>query len=1002
MNAPVAIASQLLHSLSNEHPGTTATLKEMEMLEKFLDISREEEIGEGPIATKLIFLISSNRLCNETWIASKPAARWTQSILRLTKSLLKEKSLADPFHEHQKHTTFKQFIDTIANQYLMNVNESVFIQNATLAMNIIYRLSHSGRYASLFVDARTHKAVLPLLQSREMIVLQAVLEVLGRLSDWNELCRLDLCQSTAIDVCLQMAAESDLLTQKLCISLLRILACEGNAREQIKIYDGIPLLVSLLSMRNSRLQWHVAWTLAQLADDQECSLEIGQRGAISVILSELSLQQPPQRAVTDWISMLTGLCALLAQLCQTDSNEVLIIRNNGLYTIGQCMLLPLRHSFLFENSQFEPFLCSSFRVLRLLFSLERNRHFFKKVFDPEMFGKFIDVGHYVQDLTEYQELAYDFMKLMKEASMTDSILTAWDTLNQDKAPLGEVGEYEMLQQLGAGAFGCVYTVRKKTSPMQFYALKEIYMMESREMSPDKSFGDIISEVRIIKQQLRHPNIVRYRRIFVENQRLYIVMDLIDGASLKDHIHSTAEKKSRFAEPRVWNILVQLVLALRYLHKEKRIVHRDLKPNNIMLGDGDRVVITDFGLAKQRGAEYLKSAAGTIVYSCPEIVQNMPYGEKADIWSLGCSIYELCNLHPAFYSQNMLKLTMLIVEGTYEPVLATYSNRLRELIAACLDANDKNRPDIVQVGEYMVERLMKALDDQIRGSYKKAKEDASSSMHVSSSTLSFTASTSTDRDKKMSTAAAFTRSDSLNSSSNSEVLSASIREVRERDKKESKRVKLPMINNSVEKIGSEKKTVRIAGSKLKSLSAGSRTSLSNSLPRIGGLSGNGSLMNVNAGQPTSSLDVHASSHRRASSSSVAERSQRLIALRSHVLRPISDPVLHMLEVLHQLVLVCDLPPREGVDHKRRLLNNFRRKLFAKNAPSESIKIHLRKLSMESLDKVEMDLGYADFRVVLIDLPLYADSTDDKLTRVTYEQVARILQLVFTEAFPEARK
>lgn len=75
------------------------------------------------------------------------------------------------------------------------------------------------------------------------------------------------------------------------------------------------------------------------------------------------------------------------------------------------------------------------------------------------------------------------------------------------------------------------------------------MMESREMSPDKSFGDIISEVRIIKQQvsqmirymirlcpdkyllycqLRHPNIVRYRRIFVENQRLYIVMDLIDG------------------------------------------------------------------------------------------------------------------------------------------------------------------------------------------------------------------------------------------------------------------------------------------------------------------------------------------------------------------------------------------------------------------------------------------------------------------------------------------
>ncbi|GMS91566.1 hypothetical protein PENTCL1PPCAC_13740, partial [Pristionchus entomophagus] len=477
---------------------------------------------------------------------------------------------------------------------------------------------------------------------------------------------------------------------------------------------------SLLSVRNSRLQWHVAWTLAQLADDVECSIEIGQRGAIAVVLSELSLQHPPQRAVTDWISMLTGLCALLAQLCQTDSNEVLIIRNNGLYTIGQNMLLPLRHAHLFDNQQFEPFLCSCFRVLRLLFSMERNRHFFKKVFEPEMFGQFIDVGHYVQDLAEYRGLAQDVIRKMEESDSPQKLMAAWDTLNQEKEPLGEVGEYEILQQLGAGAFGCVYTVRKKASPMQFYALKEIYMMESKEIAPDKSFGDIISEVRIIKQQLRHPNIVRYRRIFVENQRLYIVMDLIDGASLKDHIYSTSEKKARFAEPRVWNIIVQLVLALRYLHKDKRIVHRDLKPNNIMLSEGDRVVITDFGLAKQRGAEYLKSAAGTIVYSCPEIVQNLPYGEKADIWSFGCCIYELCNLRPAFYSQNMLKLTMLIVEGTYEPVLDTYSDRLRELIAACLDANDKNRPDIVQVGEYMVERLMMALDDQIRASYKRTR------------------------------------------------------------------------------------------------------------------------------------------------------------------------------------------------------------------------------------------------------------------------------------------
>jgi NIMA (never in mitosis gene a)-related kinase len=69
------------------------------------------------------------------------------------------------------------------------------------------------------------------------------------------------------------------------------------------------------------------------------------------------------------------------------------------------------------------------------------------------------------------------------------------------------------------------------------------------------------------------------------------MELIEGAPLGEHFNSLKEKGEKFQEDRVWNIFIQLTLALRYLHKDKGIVHRDLTPNNIMLGENDRVTIS---------------------------------------------------------------------------------------------------------------------------------------------------------------------------------------------------------------------------------------------------------------------------------------------------------------------------------------------------------------------------------------------------------------------------
>lgn len=78
-------------------------------------------------------------------------------------------------------------------------------------------------------------------------------------------------------------------------------------------------------------------------------------------------------------------------------------------------------------------------------------------------------------------------------------------------------------------------------------------------------------------------------------KLYVVMELIDGAPIGEYFNSLKEKNGGFTEKRVWNIFIQIVLALRYLHKEKHIVHRDLTPNNIMLSDNDHVTISKFGV-----------------------------------------------------------------------------------------------------------------------------------------------------------------------------------------------------------------------------------------------------------------------------------------------------------------------------------------------------------------------------------------------------------------------
>ncbi|XP_019666368.1 serine/threonine-protein kinase Nek10 isoform X14 [Felis catus] len=345
--------------------------------------------------------------------------------------------------------------------------------------------------------------------------------------------------------------------------------------------------------------------------------------------------------------------------------------------------------------------------------MERNRPLFKRLFPTDLFEIFIDIGHYVRDISAYEELVSKLNLLVDDE--LKQIAENIESINQNKAPLKYIGNYAVLDHLGSGAFGCVYKVRKR-SGQNLLAMKEVNLHNPAfgkdKKDRDSSVKNIVSELTIIKEQLYHPNVVRYYKTFLENDRLYIVMELIEGAPLGEHFSSLKEKQHHFIEERLWKIFIQLCLALRYLHKEKRIVHRDLTPNNIMLGDKDKVTVTDFGLAKQKQENSkLTSVVGTILYSCPEVLKSEPYGEKADVWAAGCILYQMATLNPPFYSTNMLSLATKIVQAVYEPVPeGTYSEKVTDTISRCLTPDAEARPDIVEVSSMISDVMMKYLDN----------------------------------------------------------------------------------------------------------------------------------------------------------------------------------------------------------------------------------------------------------------------------------------------------